>query len=371
MAIYHFSAKIIGRSAGQSAVAAAAYRTGQRLTDSSGKVKSYTARAARVIFCGIFAPKDAPDWARSREALWNEVERIDARRNSSFCREYEIALPAELNHIQKMWLMQDFVREAFVRRGLVADVAMHLADRGADRRNTHFHVMVPERQVGPGGFAKHKDRDLRAKDTLLDLRQRWARLANAHLSRHGHNAVIDHRSLRSQGEDREPGLHLGHVAVEIERRGRKSDRGNALRAIIARNAERGRHTGERRHEQSIGQPEAGSGANPEKNGGINRLAERIRTGGRPGFDAAGVHFIAGFSGHLANGDHRGPKGGRKLSRQSYRGARLKFALWCSLSAIKETRRIAAQVAEQAQRENTDFRPHVDLWGVGQLPPPPR
>lgn len=115
MAIYHFCAKIIGRSAGQSAVAAAAYRSGQRLTDSNGEVKRYSARAARVVFCGLFAPKGAPDWAQNREGLWNEVERVETRRHSTFCREYEIALPFELNHAQKIWLMQDFVREAFVR----------------------------------------------------------------------------------------------------------------------------------------------------------------------------------------------------------------------------------------------------------------
>jgi len=370
MAIYHFCAKIIGRSAGQSAVAAAAYRSGQRLTDSNGEVKRYSARAARVVFCGLFAPKGAPDWAQNREGLWNEVERVETRRHSTFCREYEIALPFELNHAQKIWLMQDFVREAFVRRGLVADVAMHLPDRGADPRNLHFHVMVAERQVGFDGFAKHKDRDLQKKETLRGLRQHWARLANAHLSRHGHNAVIDHRSLKAQGEDREPGIHLGHTATEIERRGRKSNRGNRLRAIIARNAERRCHTGERRNEQPIGHHEIRSGANPRKNGGINRLAERIRTGGRPGFDAAGVPDGAGFSGHLANGGHRSPEVGRKPSRQRHPGARLRFALWRSLSVIKETSKIAAQVAEQASRKNPDLLVHVDLWGVGQLPPEP-
>ena len=243
MAIYHLVVKVISRGHGQSALAAAAYRSAQTLTDYvTGEKKVYSARAARVVFSGIFAPADAPGWVKDREKLWNAVERIEHRKNSTFARELEISLPCELNPVQRLWLVQDFAREEFVRRGLVVDVAVHLPDRGADERNHHVHFLVVERQIGAGGFSSHKDRTLQKRQNLRGWRERWASLANRHLARHGHADQIDHRSFAEQGVQQEPSIHLGHIAAEIERRGGKSRRGEKLRAIKARNLARRNNT---------------------------------------------------------------------------------------------------------------------------------
>ena len=74
MAIFHLTAKVISRGKGQSAIAAAAYRSGERLRDEQAdEQKFYQARAERIEFTAIMAPKDAPDWAQDRNQLWNHA----------------------------------------------------------------------------------------------------------------------------------------------------------------------------------------------------------------------------------------------------------------------------------------------------------
>jgi len=266
MAIYHLSVKVVGRARGQSAIAAAAYRSGERLTDeASGQVKHYPARADRIRFTGIFAPPGAPSWVHSRNRLWNEAERIEKRKDATLAREIVLALPHEMTDEQRRWLVSDFVREAFVRRGLVADVAIHAPDRHSDSRNFHAHILITERTIrGAGkpsekirtpeaaggfhpdrqgdaapvepGFSPTKDRSLYGKETLYGWREQWTRLCNRHLSRHGIAARVDHRTLAEQKIDREPTRHLGRVDAQRLRRGVSTVRGDALKATRMRNA---------------------------------------------------------------------------------------------------------------------------------------
>jgi hypothetical protein len=367
VAIYHLSAKTIGRTAGQSAVAAAAYRSAERLTDrATGEVKWYSARAARVVFSGLFAPHDAPAWARNREALWNQVEAVEKRRNSTFCREYEISLPTELSHVQQVWLLQDFVKAAFVRKGFVVDACMHAPDRGADERNNHFHLMVAERQIDSTGFAKKKDRTLQTRELLRALRKQWADLANRHLERYGHAARIDHRSLAEQGVARLPTVHLGYAANEMERHGIKSRRGDRLRSIKAKNALFDIKGGRR------GQP---IGHEPKRIAEANRRtggsAEGTKRGSRPSGDDGQFVGGVGGSGRISDrNDGIASVRRSQFDKRHYR-ARLRFALLRSMPIIARAQQTAEQVAEVHRIRNVDFTDQQDIWGVGQLPPAPR
>ena len=105
MAIYHLTAKVISRGKGQSAIAAAAYRSGERLRDEqTGELKSYQLRLDRIVLAEIMAPKDAPEWARDRNTLWNNAERAENRKDAQLAREIEIGLPHELTAKQREWL---------------------------------------------------------------------------------------------------------------------------------------------------------------------------------------------------------------------------------------------------------------------------
>jgi len=235
MAIYHLSAKVISRGKGQSAIAAAAYRSGERLYDEqSAQQKYYTSRAERIQFTDIMAPKDAPEWAHDRNALWNHAERAEKRKDAQLAREIEVSLPHELTAQQREWLVKDFAREAFVRKGYAVDIAIHAPDENSDDRNHHAHLMVTRRTLGPDGFAATKDWQCDKKQ-LSQWREQWAHLANRHLERHGHEERIDHRSLKEQGIDREATVHLGYAAHEMTQRGAQSDRMAILQGILDRN----------------------------------------------------------------------------------------------------------------------------------------
>ena len=235
MAIFHLSAKIISRGKGQSAIAAAAYRSGERLRDEqANEQKFYQTRAERIEFTEILAPKDAPEWAHDRNALWNNAERAEKRKDAQLAREIEVSLPHELTAQQREWLVKDFAREAFVRKGFAVDIAIHAPDKESDQRNHHAHLMVTRRTLGADGFAPTKDWK-RNPQELAEWREQWAHLANRHFERHGHAARIDHRSLKEQGIDREAGVHLGYAANEMAQRGAQSDRMDKLKGVIERN----------------------------------------------------------------------------------------------------------------------------------------
>lgn len=238
MAIYHFTAGVVRRSKGASAVAKSAYNArAALLNEQTGQAHDYT-RAEGLLFEGIFAPKDAPEWARDRERLWNEAEKTEKRKDAQLARNIELSLPHELTSEQREQLLKDFVRENFVRQGMVADAVIHAPDREGDERNFHAHILLTMREIGPDGFAKAKARDWNSKEQLQTWRENWERTANRYLERHGHEARIDHRSLAAQGIDREPTEHKGPTASQLEREGKPTERGDINRAIEARNAER-------------------------------------------------------------------------------------------------------------------------------------
>jgi MobA/MobL family protein len=97
MASYHFSVQIISRSAGQSSVAAAAYRAGERLKEQrSGKIHDYSKRRG-VVSAEILLPRGAANFLGDRSALWSYVERLEGRRDAQLAREINLALPHELD----------------------------------------------------------------------------------------------------------------------------------------------------------------------------------------------------------------------------------------------------------------------------------
>ena len=239
MAIFHFSAKVVSRGKGQSSVAKAAYNARTKLeNERTGEAHDYS-RAEGLVFSGIFAPKNAPEWVQDRERLWSEVEAAEKRKDAQLAREVEIALPHELTDEQRRQLITDFTRENFVRKGMIADVAIHAPDREGDDRNHHAHILLTMREIGPEGFGP-KRREWNSKAQLQEWREKWEKTANRYLERHGHEARIDHRSLEEQGVDREPTTHNGPTATQMEREGEASERGDLNREIEARNEERER-----------------------------------------------------------------------------------------------------------------------------------
>lgn len=237
VAIYHFSAKVISRSTGRSAVAAAAYRSASRLFDERTEQPFDYRRKSGVLHSEILLPDGAPERWSDRQALWNEVEWGEKRKDAQLSREIEFALPRELSPADAVELARGFVEREFVRRGMVADLNVHcgIGDDGLPR--PHAHVMLALREVGAEGFGA-KARDWNSTALLEHWREAWAEHVNVRLAELDHDIRIDHRSLKDQGINLEPQFKIGPAAARSEARGRASERADQHRDIARRNGER-------------------------------------------------------------------------------------------------------------------------------------
>jgi ATP-dependent exoDNAse (exonuclease V) alpha subunit len=259
MAIYHCSIKIISRGKGKSAVAAAAYRAGQAITNEyDGITHDYT-RKGGVVHTEILLPENAPAEYSDRAVLWNAVEKIEKAKNAQLAREIELALPIELTREQNISLAREYVKQHFVSAGMCADVCIH--DTGGG--NPHAHIMLTMRPfiedktwgakqkkeyiLDPQGkkIYDKKKRSYKCKaipatdwneqSQAEEWRQGWADFCNAALEKQNHTERIDHRSYERQGVDQIPTIHLGVAASAMEKRGIKTERGNINREIEVNN----------------------------------------------------------------------------------------------------------------------------------------
>lgn len=258
MAIYHCSIKIISRGKGKSAVAAAAYRSGETLTNHYDGVTHDFTRKGGIVHTEILLPPHAlPDFA-DRSILWNSVEKIEKARNSQLAREIEIALPIELDREQQIQLVREYVKENFVSVGMCADFAIHDKQDG----NPHAHIMLtmrPLEQSGEWGAKSKKEYlldkdgqriklkngtfksrkvdtvDWNSQEKAEVWRQAWAEIANRYLASQDRPERIDHRSYKRQGIEQIPTVHMSVAATQMERRGIVTEKGEHNREIREQN----------------------------------------------------------------------------------------------------------------------------------------
>ena len=247
MAIFHLSIQVISRGKGRSAVAAAAYRAGERITNEYDNYTHDYTRKRGIIDTQIFLPNHAPAEYSDRATLWNAVEKIEGNSNSQLAREIEFSLPVELSMEQNITLTHEYVKKHFVAHGMIADVSIH--DKGDG--NPHAHVMLtmrPLEQDGTWGAKSRKEyildsngerirlpnRKSKSDNEILgeyksrkvytvdwndktkaeDWRKGWADILNKHLEKYGHaekvihtpdgelqiiSNKVDHRSYERQG----------------------------------------------------------------------------------------------------------------------------------------------------------------------------
>jgi len=205
MAIYHLSAKLLTRTAGHNAVAAAAYRSGSRFKcNRTGTVHNFR-RKTEVQHSAILAPANSPSWVHDRNTLWNQVEDSEKRVNAQLAREFVVAIPVEIPTSSRVTLLNDFIEDAFVSMGMIADYAIH--DKPG---NPHAHIMLTLRELDTEKQtfgAKRRDWN---NPALMEIwRARWADCVNQALASHNLDERIDHRSLKEQGIARPATIHVG------------------------------------------------------------------------------------------------------------------------------------------------------------------
>ena len=241
-----FSVKNISRAQGRSAVACAAYRSGEKLIDErQGKEQDYT-KKNRVELTRIYAPIGTKAELLERGQLWNAVEKTERRKDANLAREFEIALPQELNKAEREKLVDELCNKIVERHNVIVDAAIHAphTDSGSDERNYHAHIMFTGRQIDleTGDFAAKKNRDFNkenSSETVQKWREDFADMTNAHLMRAGHLfSSVDHRSYAAQGLNKEATAHEGSAVTKLRRLGIDTEISLSNDAIKQRNAER-------------------------------------------------------------------------------------------------------------------------------------
>lgn len=266
MAIYHMSIKNISRAKGKTAIAAAAYRAGTILTDNETGITHNYVKKSEVKYTEIILPEHAPAEYANREILWNEVQKIETQDRARLAREWEVAIPNELDLDQAKTLIRNF-GESLVKEGMCVDLAIHWKDG-----NHHAHIMGTTRPIGKDGKWAAKERkgykldaegkkipvidpktghqkigargrkmwqretvqanDWNRREKVEEWRKRWADCCNKYLAR---EQQIDHRSYERQGVTQLPTVHEGYAARLMEQRGTVSDLCQLNRNIVAYN----------------------------------------------------------------------------------------------------------------------------------------
>ena len=244
---------------GKSAVAASAYRAGEKIKNEYDGIEHDYTRRGGVSHTQIMLPENAPAEYSDRAVLWNAVERVEKAKNSQLAREIEIALPVELSEIQNRVLVQEYVRGQFVEHGMCADIAIHKADDG----NPHAHIMLTMRPFNNDGTWGNKQKkvyhldendekiydpkkrqykcgkvqttDWHEQTKAEEWRAAWADAVNHALEQRGHAERIDHRSFDRQGIEQIPTIHLGVAASQMEQKGIRTERGDVNREIASIN----------------------------------------------------------------------------------------------------------------------------------------
>lgn len=253
MAIYHTRVKTFSRTQGHSSVAAAAYRAGLRLVDPrTGMRHDYRLRGG-VVETRLIAPNDAPDWAFDPAQLWASAEAAERRKNATVAREFEIALPHELDGPQRSELVAALARALVDRYRFAVQASIHAPDT-PDGLNWHAHILATTRRIGGEGLAD-KTRELdggpAGRAEVEWTRAMVADTINRFLEEAEIDARVDHRTLEAQADAalakgdlaaalalaRQPTVHLGKDATALERKGESTELGERNAVITDENAQ--------------------------------------------------------------------------------------------------------------------------------------
>ena len=264
LALFHLNVTQIKRSKGQSAIAAAAYRSGEKLYSVYyGETSDYTNKGG-VICSEILLPDHAPREYADRQTLWNAVENAEHGKNAQLAYSFDIALQNEFSLDENIALARQFLLDHFVSRGMVVDFSIHVPDtEPGGISNPHFHVMAPIRPIEANGkwgmkqcrvyeldedenrlldadgnyvFNAVPTTDWGSPETLEYWREQWAAMCNGKFEEKGLPQRIDHRSYERQGIDLLPTIHEGPSVRQMEAKGIRTDKGEFNHWIKATNS---------------------------------------------------------------------------------------------------------------------------------------
>ena len=254
----HNEISIVQRSQRQSAVAAAAYQSGEKLfCEYDQEVKHYPEKRG-IVHNEILLPANAPRSYADRNTLWNAAEAVEKQWNSQLARRWVLTIPREIPPDQYAVLVREFCEQQFVFKGMIADFAIH--DKGDG--NPHAHILLTMRAMDETGKWLPKSRKVydldengerirlpsgnwkSHKEDIVDWndqkygeiwRQGWAAAANRYLEANDRPERLDLHSYERQGLDKIPTVHMEPAVSQMEKRGIQTNIGNLNRDITATN----------------------------------------------------------------------------------------------------------------------------------------
>lgn len=258
---FHFSVNIISRGKGKSAVASAAYISGEKIKNEwDGVTHDYTKKQG-VISKEIFLPDHAPEEYKDRKTLWNSVELFEKNSNAQLARNFIISLPKELSIEENKKMIEEYIQTNFVKEGMIVDLAIHDESREGNQ-NIHAHIMTIVRPINEDGTwgkkskkeyildekgekilnknGKPKTRKVELttwndKGNVEKWRENFSDLCNEYLVKNKIEKRVDHRSFKRQGIKQIPTIHLGASASAMERKGIRTEKGDINREIKKQN----------------------------------------------------------------------------------------------------------------------------------------
>jgi hypothetical protein len=150
----------------------------------------------------------------ARARSWIRRQEDADRSNARVVDKVLLALPRELNPSQRAALVREFAEKITLGRASWL-AAFH--DDGDDRHNPHVHLVVRDRDPETG----KRVCGMSERGSTERLRELWEEHANAALERAGRSERIDRRTLAAQGISRQPTIHEGLSAREMEIRDRR------------------------------------------------------------------------------------------------------------------------------------------------------
>ena len=256
MALFRAEVKPISRGKGHNAVAAAAYRAGEKLEDTNTHNPNRTehdfSKKSDVLHKAIILPTALAqsDFTISRQDLWSQVEAHEVtqrgqqmKSNARVAREWLLALPHELSNSENIALAEEFALRMANDLGVIADCCIHdpslksraptlkpsasSADRepaSEDERNIHAHILFTTRKATLNaqneliftdkadceldGTARKKKGLIKEADYLKEIRELWADMLNERLVAHG-IAPVTAASYQERNLDVLPTVHTG------------------------------------------------------------------------------------------------------------------------------------------------------------------
>lgn len=264
---FHLSVSAVSKAKNHSVVAKSAYNSGSKLVDEqSGVVHDYTSKAKdkilnlvdsdgtkytqviekNVVHTALLTPTLAGDLAVTREGFWNDIERIETRKNAQLGTEIDVMFPDGITADQRIVLVERYAQTLSDRYNVLVDVAIHRPHSHEKHvgevevveltsRNFHAHILLSSREIVADveGYAlsarknwlqwsteERLSKGLNGRgDELKYQRTLWADMANELLPK---NKTISEKSYRELGINRLPKMKLGKSLYKDILKGNRS-----------------------------------------------------------------------------------------------------------------------------------------------------